>query len=192
MQERPPRESGLRYPREFLSIKDDFSDYSEFIKPYLKIKEEYRKMLSKRKFLKALPDKKEKALKAFKVTFIDIPDALYVSFAHDKDKAVQEACHYFKDNFHPCFMGQAGHHVMLQGRGIRVPDFDKYAYLGKVPIIELFSLDVTFPCKMCGEHSFTKEDLDNKKCYVIEGEGDLNKFTSGVIVCRECFNKYFK
>ena len=158
-------------------------DFSEFIKPYADLQKEYEDLVRKKNLKKH---------RAFKVTFKDSPDLLYFTFTKSRDYAKGEAVKYFKENFHPSFMGRGWRKQYLKAVGARVPALDKYNITGKVPIPELMKhLNISFCCSVCGKEVFSYSDYEKKKCYFVEGEGDLNEHTSGLILCYNCYKKYF-
>lgn len=177
--QRGERKSSLRGYEEFLSIlnQEDDIDFSTFIDPYIEIKQNYEHIAKKR-----LP-------KCFSVTYRTVPDALYISFG-TKDKCKGEATKFFRDNFHPAFMGTDWKKQHTEARAIRQPQLDKYFKEKKVPIPEVMKLGATFPCSICGKENFTLKDYENKRCFIVEGEGDVNPFTLGHIVCYNCYKKY--
>lgn len=158
-------------------------DFSEFIKPYEDFQKDYESILRKNKSRK----------RAFKVIFKDQPDLLYLTFSKSRDKAKGEAVTYFKNNFHPAFIGRSWRNEFGQARAYQVPELDKYSKEGKVPVPDLMKyLDASFCCSVCGNHTFKYSDYENGRCFVIEGEGDINEITKGIVVCYDCHRKYFK
>lgn len=154
-------------------------DFTEFLKPYENFQKEYEEII------------KKNSLKAYKVTFKGHDDLIYFTFAKNKDKAKGEATKFFKENFHPAFMGRGWRNEHLNSRGVRIPELDKYARERKVPIPELMKyLKVSFHCSLCGKETFNYKDYENKRCFIIEGEGDLNEKTKGYILCYNCYKKY--
>lgn len=176
--QRGNRKSSLRGYEEFLDSFDNI-DLDSFIKPFFQLQEDYIKIGRKR-----LP-------KCHSITYKGIPDILYIAFG-EKDKCKSEATKYFRDNFHPAFMGNNWRKCHTDARAIRRPNFDKYYKEKKIPIEALMTLDVRIPCCICGKGDFGLTELEYKQCFVVEGEGDLNVFTKGLLVCKECFNKYIK
>ena len=137
---------------------------------------------------------------AYKITFSDQPDLVYISFQTrgNKDttraKARWEATKYFRDNMHWSFQKEKNYTFeMHKTITKRLPELDKYGEKGKVPIPELMkALNTTFPCSVCGKDNFNYEDYEIGRCFLLEGEGDLNVFTQGIILCYDCYKKYLK
>ena len=171
------------YKRKSLFSFEDL-DFSDFLKPYKNFKEEYENLARK---------KRAKNRQAYKVTFRDHSDLVYFTFAKNKDRAKGEATKYFKENFHPSFMGRGWREEYKQARGVKIPELDKYGEKGRVPIPELMKyLKVSFPCSICGNYAFQYSDYEKGKCFIIEGEGNINEITEGIILCYDCYKKYFK
>ena len=159
-------------------------DLSKYTKPQNYLQQAYEEALQKQY---------KNAGKAFKVTFKDQPDLIYIAFKKAREKAVYEACKYFKEAFYPTFMGSGADEEMKQARATRVQELDKFALKGKVPIPELMRImNFTFPCSVCGKDNFNYEDYEIGRCFMLEGEGDLNPFTSGYVLCYDCYKKYIQ
>ena len=157
-------------------------DFSEILKPEIKKEKSYLELLKER-FSKG---------KAYKITFKDIPNLLYFTFAENDETARQRACDYFRDNSHPAFITKNNKELWM-ARAKRIPELDEYSFEGKVPIPQLMKhLSVTFPCSNCGKDNFNYSDYEKKRCYIIEGDGDLNDFTKGFILCYDCHKKYMQ
>ena len=173
------RKSSLRGYDEFVSIlnQEDDIDFSAFINPYIEIEKDYQELAQK------------KRPKCYTITYKSVPNALYIAFG-TKDKCKGEATKFFRDNFHPAFMGNSWRKLHPEARAIRQPQLDKYYKEKKVPIPEVMKLGATFPCSICGKENFTLKDYEDKRCFLVEGEGDVNLFTSGHIVCYNCYKKY--
>lgn len=174
------RKSGLRNP--FLAIEE--LDFSSFIEPYTNFKEDYARSL--------YAIKKRERVVPYKVTFVDDKSLIFIAFEQNKDKAKGTAVKYFRDNFHPDFMGSDWKKRYNKARAVVVPQFSPYIKTKKIPIPELMTLGISFPCTSCGEQDFKLEDYENKRCFIVEGEGDLNEFTSGFILCYNCYRQYLK
>ena len=94
---------------------------------------------------------------------------------------------YFQDNFHPVFLAE---NMLYQSKVHRVKELDEFSKEGKIPIITLMEkTGATFSCKACGKGGFNYEDYEFKRCYVTE-DFDMYPFTKGIILCKDCFNKY--
>ena len=175
------RKSGLRDP--FSAIEDTL-DFTEYLEPYEEFEKDYKDVLY---FVRNRIEKK----KAYVVTYTDDASLFYIAFVANRYKAKGSATMYFRDNYHPDFSDQKWRkEKFTKARARRVPVFDKYADECKVPIPELMRyFDISFPCSFCGKHDFTLKSYEAKTCHIVEGEGDLNVFTRGFIVCDECYKK---
>ena len=182
---RKPRKSGLKEAKDILKEEDSFADFDVFLRPYINVQKEYAKILQMHKH--------RIAEKVFLVTYVGIPDIMYIAFATNRDKARGIATKYFRDNFHPMFINNGWRTAHTQGRGIRCPQLDKYIPLKKIPVQEILKLkpEITVPCRVCGQGDFNSKSIENKACFVLDEE-DLNVFTKGIIVCRDCFKKHFE
>ena len=177
------RKRTAKRPNTSLSFSFEDFDFSEFTKPRKELQEEYEKIRIA-KFSKGKP---------YAVTYVGIPDIIYLAFAKNKDKAKGIATKYFKENFHPDFVGKGWRTQHLKSRTKVIPEFKKYSLTGKVPIPDLMKyLNLTFPCSCCNQHNFNYEDYENGKCYVMEDDFDLNDFTKGYVLCRECYRELTK
>ena len=153
---------------------------------YKKLEKEYRLLMEK---------KIKKEHRAFRVIYKEHPDLLVVCFAKSRASAKWKSAKYFKSTFHPFFAKwQDADTKMLEGLAYRIPELDEWGLKGeKVPIPDLLhALDITLPCSVCGRHHFNYSDYENRECFIVEGEGDLNPFTKGYILCYECYRKYIK
>lgn len=158
-------------------------DLSKYTKPKSTLAEAYEQAL-KQQISK---------YKARKITFKDHSDLIYISFKPTKEKAIYEACKYFQESFYPTFMGDGISEEMKHGKAHRVQEFDKYGIEGVIPIPELMKvMDFKFPCSVCGKDNFDYEDYEIGRCFIVEGEGNLNPFTKGYILCYECYKKYIQ
>ena len=158
----------------------DLSEYTDSKEPTVAEK----RQMERKKLSKGL---------AYKITFKDQPSLIYISFQKTRDKAVYEACKYFHDNFYPTFMGEGRDQELKQAKAHRLQEFDKYSVEGVIPIPELMKvMGFTFPCSICGKDNFNYSDYDIGRCFLVEGEGDLNPFTKGFVLCYECYKKYIR
>jgi len=168
----------------------DLSKYEEEETPqtesgqsFADFKRSYEKLLYKAQHSK----------KAYKITFKHEPDLIYVAFTTTKSKGRWQAVKYFQQCFHPSFTTKTQCSNLSQSRASHVSELDKYAMLGKAPIPELMkALNVSFPCSVCGKHKFDYSDYEIGRCFIVEGEGDLNPFTDGYILCYDCYRKYLQ
>lgn len=177
--QRGERKSSLRGYEEFLGVlnDEDSLNFSSFIEPFYEIKKGYELIAKKKRPL------------CYSITYKSVPDILYIAFG-TKDRCKGEATKYFRDNFHPAFVNNGWRRLHTEARAIRQPNFDQYYIEKKVPVYELLSLGVTVPCAICGEGNFGINEYNYKQCFAIEGEGDLNVFTKGYIVCKKCHDRY--
>lgn len=159
----------------FTSI--DLSDLSETTEDRKNREEMLRKKLSKGN--------------CYKVTFKDQENLVFISFQKTPEKARSEACLYFRDNFYPSFMDTGMEEEYMVSTAHRLQAFDKYSIECKVPIPDLMKeLKATFPCSVCGKDNFNLQDVEIGRCFIVEGEGDLNPFTKGYVLCYDCYKKY--
>lgn len=155
-------------------------DFSEFTVPYKELQQEYER-IKRARLSKGTP---------YMVTYVGIPNLMYLAFAKNKDRAKGMATKYFKENFYPEFMGKGWREQHLKARTKVIQEFRKYDLTGKVPIPDLMKvLNLTFPCSCCHQYNFNYEDYENHKCYIMEDMFDLNDFTKGCILCRDCYKK---
>lgn len=163
----------------------------------LKEKEEIRESIIKAEEYKnfqreyeVIKNRTKKLKKAFRVIFKEYPELVYVCFTKSKEAAQWSACKYFKNSLHPAFPKT----LKLSdypSRCLRIHAFDKYYLVEKVPIPDLMKeLDLTFHCSICGQGNFTYESYKSERCFIVEGEGDLNPFTKGYVLCYQCYQKY--
>ena len=141
---------------------------------------EYRKLLLKNKEVKC----------AYLIRFKNCPKEFFISFQtpNTRDTGKWEACKYFASINHPVI----GEGSYSSARRTRVPQLDKYADTGKVPVAELLKLGASFKCGICGHGLFNYDDLLKNRCMIAEGEGELNKFTKDILVCNDCKRKYLR
>jgi hypothetical protein len=165
--------------------------------PYLEPKQKKEKDKDtlqelKGKYEKILKKNIKKQYKAFRVVFRNHPDLTFIAFCEKKSTAVGRATTYFHESFHPFFSNSEDYtNEMKTGRAYRVQELDKYGLSGLVPIPELLRvLDLSMPCSVCRKHNFSYSDYINNNCYIIEGEGNLNPYTKGYLLCHDCYKKY--
>ena len=177
--QRGNRRSSLKDYKDFLQSFDEL-DLSSFVEPFVELRQDYEKLWETRK---------PKPPKCYSVTYKSVPDVLYIAFG-TKDKCKGEATKYFRDNFHPAFVGKGWKKLHTEARAIRQPSFDQYYMEKKIPIDALMTLGVRIPCCICGEGDFGSTELEYKQCFIVEGEGDLNIFTKGLLLCKRCHDKH--
>ena len=149
---------------------------------YKNLQKEYERILHK---------EIQKENRAYRVVYSNHPDLLFIAFCGNRGTAKYQASKYFKSIFHPFFTGENYRQEMLQCHAYRVQELDKYALKGLIPIPELLhALDITLPCSVCGKDHFDYSDCDIGRCFIVEGEGNLNPFTQGYILCYDCHKKY--
>ena len=159
-----------------IEIGDVKEDYASFKREYDRFQ------------VQALETKRKKA---YVVTFTDVPSLCYIAFEKSKNKARGVAVMYFRE-FHPEFQNGLWKQRFLHAKRKRVPVFDKYAYVGKVPVLELLKRGMSFSCGACGKDTFTYGDIQIGRGFVIEDGFEMNPFTKGFILCHSCYKKFFK
>ena len=131
--------------------------------------------------------------RAYRVIFDDHPDLLYIAFCGNRGSAKWQASKYFKKCFHPFFTGANADKEMLKCHAYRIQELDKYGLKGIIPIPDLLrALDISLPCSVCGKDHFDYSDYINGRCFIVEGEGNLNPFTQGYLLCYDCHRNYVK
>ena len=161
----------------------DKIDFSEYIKPYEELKVDYEKVY-KQLFSNG---------KAWKVVYTKRDNLVAVVFAKTQHKATWKAVKYFRENCEPEFIGKGYDQNLKFMKTHRIPELDKYSEENKVPVYALMkALKKTYKCHICGQHNFDYYDYQLGKCIVLEGEGDTDTYTKGVVVCKECQQKYLK
>lgn len=130
-------------------------------------------------------------LKAYIVTFKEHPNLLYVAFSLNREKAEAEAQRYMRDVYYSMYSITDCPISLKEAHGLRAKNLDKYKTTGKIPIPELMKEGLTFPCCGCGKYNFDLVDYETKRCFIVEGEGDLNPYTNGSVFCYNCYKKYF-
>ena len=134
---------------------------------------------------------KEVKTRAYLVTVEGHPEYMYISFARDRNKAESDALHYIRDRFYPLEKISRCSITFQDLKGKRAPEFDKFKASGKIPISALMKSGINFSCSCCGNYLFNYDSLKTKQCFIIEGEGEINPFTQGIVVCYSCYKKYF-
>ena len=138
----------------------------------------------------AINRRPEKPKKAYLVYFKDDDNKVFIAFSKSKDQCKHQAVKYYRDNFYPGFENSKQREERFQeARRKRLPELDVYAEEGKVPIPVLLKLGFEFPCASCGKDNFTYEDYENKRCFIIEEDVDMNVYTKGVILCYSCYKR---
>lgn len=168
----------------------DLSDYISPKESALKQKKDTYKDLQK-EYERILHKEIQRENRAYRVIYKNHPDLLFIAFESNREKAKYQSSKYFRDTFHPFFTGDNYREEMLNCRAYRVQELDKYALKGLIPIPELLhALDITLSCSVCGKDHFDYSDYEKGRCFIVEGEGNLNPFTKGYILCYECHKKY--
>ena len=111
-------------------------DTGSFNTPFTKLN--IKPLLNKNKALKEQSKAPKK--RAYAVTFKEYPELFYISFEDSGDKSTHrakakwQACKYFKNEImHPDFQKRNDYgDKMKASRGLRVPDFDKYAAANRI------------------------------------------------------------
>ena len=127
--------------------------------------------------------------KAFRIFIKHNPKDACLIYADGKFKARYRGGRYFNAHYHPDFMGKFDIRMINQLGINRRPELDQYFLEGQAPIPQLLKAGFTFPCACCHEHAFTLEDYENKRCFVLEGEGNPIDFAKGFVLCYSCYQK---
>ena len=170
----------------------NFKSYYEETKEKEKVKgDSYKKLQNE--YSRILHKEIKRQHKAYRVVYKSHPDLLYIAFGSSRESAKYTSARYFRDIFNPFFTGESYREEMLNSRAYRLQELDKYALKGIIPIPEILRvLDVSMPCSVCKKGNFSYSDYKEEKCFIIEGEGNLNPFTKGYLLCPECYKKYIK
>lgn len=129
--------------------------------------------------------------RAYRVVYMNHPELLYVAFSSNRENAKWQSAKYFKETLNPFFTKDSYNKEMMNSRAYRIQELDKFALKGVIPIPDLLhALDVSMPCSVCGKDHFDYSDYEKGRCFIVEGEGNLNPFTQGYILCYECHKKY--
>lgn len=148
-----------------------------------KLEQEYKEILKRRNIYGV----------AYKVTFTKHPNLLYLSFKATNEKARWDASNYFQKSYCPDFIGSKTKDILTESRAHRIPELDKYAIKGVVPIPELMKkLNMTFSCYACGKHHFTYEDYCKNLCFIVEDESNQMPFANGFVLCYKCHKRLIK
>lgn len=151
---------------------------------YGKLQKEYERILHK---------EIQREYRAYRVVYKNHPDLLFVGFGSNRGTVKWQASKYFRDTFNPFFAGEEVNTKMLEGHAYRVQELDKFGLKGVIPIPDLLhALDISLPCSVCGKGHFSYSDYTEGNCFIVEGEGNLNPFTQGYILCYDCYRKYIK
>lgn len=185
------------------NIFDRFDDLIEAEEEALKAKEQEeleRKQEEAARIRAAVPDfkrdlyaerNKTAKTKCFLVKFREHPQYFWYSFAENRNKAEADGVRNIRELYYPLDTPSSCPVQITETRGYRAPEFDEYKVTGKIPITALMKSGVSFTCSCCNKFKFTHEDLLLKRCFIIEGEGDLNPYTLGTVVCYDCYKKYY-
>ena len=153
--QRGNRKSSLKGYEDFAEDRDEIN-YQYFIMPFHNLKRYYYGIINRR----------HPKPKCYAITYRNVPDIIYIAFG-EKDKCKSEATKYFRDNFHPAFAGNAWRKCHIEARAIRHPEFDQYIKEKRVPILDIMTLGITFPCSICGKDNFTLNDLRKDRKSVV-------------------------
>ena len=129
--------------------------------------------------------------KCFLVKFKEHPQYFWYVFAENRNKAEASAVKQIREKYYPLDTPASCPIQITESRGYRAPEFDEYKVTGKIPITALMKNGVSFSCSCCNKFKFTYDDLLLKKCFIIEGEGDINSYTLGTVVCFDCYKRYY-
>ena len=148
-----------------------------------KLEQEYKEILERRNIHGV----------AYRVIFTKHPNLLHITFKSTNSKARWDASNYLYKSLCPDFIGNEMKDILTESRAYRIPELDKYAIKGVVPIPELMKkVDMTFSCYACGKHHFTYEDYCKNLCFIVEGESNQLPFANGFVLCYKCHEKLLK
>jgi len=170
--------------KNYNGYEDELKDKGKLSKKKIKeLEKEYKEILNRRNICGV----------AYRVTFLEHPKIIYLSFKPTNNKARWEACKYLIDTFNPEFIGNTQQEIIYKSRAHRQPELDKYALKGKVPIpILMEKLNMKFSCAICGKGNYGYKEYSDERCVIIEGEGDAFPFAEGIVICQKCFHEHFK
>ena len=129
--------------------------------------------------------------KAFIVTFNNHPAYTYIAFTKTRDKARAAGQKWVRDNFFPTYSTNECPVSLKEATARRLKELDQYARKGQAPIPAILKIGMQFTCSICGKDHFDYSDYEIKRCFIIEGEGDVVPYAEGMIVCYDCYKKYF-
>ena len=129
--------------------------------------------------------------KAFRVTFTDHPEYLYIAFTPTREKARAEAQKYIRDTFYPAHGINDCPVTLKETRAKRISELDEYAQEKRAPIPELMKAGLHFSCCGCGKINFNYEDYATRRCFIVESDGDVVPYAKGMVFCYSCYHKYF-
>jgi hypothetical protein len=192
---KPKRESGLKRLNPSLRKPKkpfDFEQETNFV-TYENFEQEYEKLSSVQR-------KKRKEPVAYLVWFKDRPELNYISFQVEtnrridraRDRARAEANKYLRETYPEFTDRQSYYDIYMMSRGRRIPQFDKYYATKQVPIRELLKIGFSYSCALCHKYNFKFEDYENGRCFIVEGEGCVNPFTNGILLCYKCYKTLTK
>lgn len=139
----------------------------------------------------AMPSPKAKN-KAYKVIFEGYPQYNYIAFTTTQHKAEAEAQRYIRDTYYPTFTVTNCPVGLRDAKARRCTELDEYVMEKQAPISALLKVGLNFVCSACGKVHFNYEDYKTRRCFIVEGEGDIVPFAKGMIFCYSCYNRYFK
>lgn len=118
------------------------------------------------------------------------PQNMCLVFGKDKHQTRYRGARYFSQHMYPEFAGYVSSRKMTRIRTYRAQNLDKYASKEVAPMPELLKAGFAFSCAACHKHLFTYEDYENKKCLIVEGEGNPIDYAEGFVLCYDCAKKY--
>lgn len=130
--------------------------------------------------------------KSFVVSFKDHPKYFYLAFTKTRDKARAMGQRFIRDTFYPTFGINDCPVSLRETTARRLKELDEYAPKGQAPIPSILKAGISFSCSICGKDHFNYHDYEIKRCFIIEGDGDCVPYAKGMIVCYDCYKKYFK
>ena len=129
--------------------------------------------------------------KAFKITFKDHPEYSCIAFAPTHPKACAKGAKTIRELYFPTFTSTDCPVQLRETKAHRCQELDEFATEGKVPIPSLLKAGFEFTCSSCGKVHFNYQDYATRKCFIVEGEGDIVPYAKGMIFCYSCYHKYF-
>ena len=129
------------------------------------------------------------SIKAFLVSNVDFPQYIYVAFCETRERARAESISYVIRNFYPFTAYDKCPVKFAKARAKRLPDFDKYRDTKRIPVLELLKAGFELPCSICGKQKFNYGDYVARRCFIVEGEGNANEYTDGLLACSYCYNQ---
>ena len=116
-------------------------------------------------------------------------DLVWLVYAMTKGKSYWKGYKEIRDYYYPNVKDKEVPFSAQDIRGNLAPELDKYWKVEIVPVADLLKAGFTFPCFCCG-NSLDYEDLQDGRCIVVEGEGNVAPFAFGKVICSKCEQSY--